>query len=132
MNRREFLKLGSAAIAVAVFPEIAVDATRSYVIGVDLGGDDYSSAVLVETDADGRDTIVDHWEVFDPSHNYGNGLRLYARPTEGMEKKMLGRLYEDMQKWIPPGFRHRVEVEQRRVDYDTAVNVTWRYRGVIV
>lgn len=115
MNRREFLRAGAAAIAAASLPKIASTA----------------GAVEEWEAAAPRMGRVEHqyWAKFNPALEYGNILRLTYDPPPELRDKLVGILYEDMVRHIPPGYREKVRIVQpARTDYGRMGGIAWRYR----
>lgn len=107
MNRREFLKTAGAAVAAISLPVTAAATPR-----------------FVEAPSYGPD----RWPDFNPRVAHGNGLHLYSRPDPVASQKLIETLYADMARFIPPSYRHRVEiVGPVPVDFGQAMSVCWRY-----
>ena len=120
MNRREFLKLGSAAVVAAVVPSLVVDAEPTeWVLGPTMGIDDNSTSELLE---------INHWADFDPAQRHANGFQIMAHWGDDVGKDLVKRLYADMAKHIPPWYRRRVDIYGPvSVHYGRATNISWRY-----
>lgn len=117
MNRREFLKVGAAAIAAASLPKIASTA----------GAVEEWEAAAPRMGRIDDVRFVDN--VFNPEMEYGNILPLTYDPPPGLRDKLVGILYEDMVRHIPPEYRHKVEIVQpARTDYGRMGGIAWRYR----
>ncbi|MEE8364184.1 MAG: hypothetical protein V3R76_00215 [Gammaproteobacteria bacterium] len=134
MKRREFLKLGTAAIAVAVFPKIAVDAARPVFIGFDLaklGGDRTALAEMRIGRIDNVrsiETSPNHWDSFDPAWYHGNILPLTYKPCPELRERLLLILYSDMKRQIPPQYRNRIEIVQpARITFGRGGGIGWSY-----
>ena len=123
MNRREFLKLGSAAIAAATFPKLAstADAVEPNTVSFSVTG--------LNADGD-RVTVMpaNFWAEFNPAHRYGNSLPLTYKPPPSLRKKLVEILYRDMVKNVPPGYRDRVQIVQPpKTDYGQRAGIAWLY-----
>ena len=110
MNRREFLKVGAAAIAAASLPKIASTA---------------GAVEEWETAAPRMGRI----NVFNPEMGYGSILPLTYDPPPELRDKLIGILYEDMVRHIPPEYRHKVKIVlPARTDYGRMGGIAWRYQ----
>ena len=113
MNRRDFLKAGLAAVAVAALPKL--DAGPRMDIR------------LIETPGDAE---IHRWADFNPDQLYGNGIMITDKPTPEMSEKLITLLYEDMVKWVPPEYREKVEIHGPIPDdFGRAVQIHWRYES---
>ncbi len=144
MNRREFLRLGTAAIAAAAVPGIALakgelrfgrlDNVRFIEtpsvehqgrLFVANGNRVFFSARQNEIDP----SPVDPWAIFEPQHEYGNGFHINVMPSPKATETLVETLYEDMVKTVPPGYRDRVSIYGPvAVDFGRAANISWMYK----
>lgn len=136
MNRREFLKVGMAAVAAAVVPAIAVGRDEPMrfgkidnvrFIGVDPASGPDHTAIVVNARQHGK-TVMNEWANFEAQHEYGNGIHVMSRVNKATTERMLNALYEDMCKHIPPMYREQVGIYgPLQMDYGHSTQVAWRY-----
>ena len=114
MNRREFLKAGAASIAAMSLPVSAENTLEGY------------------TRIPGYERFIDqpeinYWADFNPRLEYGNSMPLTYQPPKHLRNQLVEILYRDMVKWIPPGFRERVEIVQR-ASSGRQSGIAWLYQ----
>lgn len=127
MNRRDFLKCGAAAIAAAALPAAALNTPTPdpQMLGRIEGVQFFPH--FPARRAEGNWITPDDVQ-FDPSHYYGNGFALTYQPANlDVEEELLGKLYEDMCRVIPPSFREQVLLHGRRDDFNNGFTLAWKY-----
>ena len=122
MNRREFLRLGTAAVAAIALPAIALDVAKdkqTWVEGVNF--ERWDNIRFIESPSN-------DWHLFEPQHKYGNGMHITAMPSPKVTETLIETLYENMVKTVPPGFREQVEIYGPiAVDFGRAATISWMY-----
>jgi hypothetical protein len=130
MNRRDFLKNCSAAIAFAALPAVAADPSATPPGYTRVSGYERHyqfSDALKSGNQIGKTDSASLWADFKPDHQYGNGLHLTAQPTPAIEEKMLETLWENLCTVIPPPYRDQIYVHGSRVDYNRGFQLAWKY-----
>jgi len=118
MNRRDFLKAASAAIAAAALPKLASTADAV---------EDKSKVIKWPANIKWQGP-PNQWAEFEPGHLYGNYLLITYEPPKNLRDQMVQILYDDMVKVIPPPYRDRVEiVGPVPTEHGCSVALSWRY-----
>lgn len=133
MNRREFLKAATAAIATAALPLAVEGSPETWKYGSGGVGQTWEASPggflsNKELMAEVKQVYDNHWDTFDPAFRHGNGISLLFAPTPEATKHVVRSLYEDMKKWIPPPYRDLVQIYGPiKVDFGRSVQVAWLY-----
>lgn len=124
VNRREFIKLSTAAITAAVVPGVAVAAFKDGVVP-----EFRNVPGFIETGRQmGKTTMANKWLEFEAQHRYGNGLSITYKPTKYLRDQLVEILYRDMVKTVPPEYREQVSIYGPiTTDYGRAATISWMY-----
>jgi hypothetical protein len=118
MNRREFMRAGSVAMAALALPKIATASP----LKSELRFGRMDSVRFIEADGN-------LWDEFDPRYAHANALSLAAPLSPEVEFRAVEILYEDMAKRIPPWYRRYVDINGPfEADHGRSMNVGWIYQ----
>ena len=114
MDKRDFLKLASAAIAAAVLPTITTAKNTNTP----------SESVVVAK----ANTQKSNWAEFDPAKEYGNCLEMTEKPSTPKDERFVCiSLQMDMRHHIPPAYQDKTYVKGEYINNGKTFRLLWKY-----